>query len=426
MARKRGRPAARKKSSRERINLTVNRLGASGDGLAGDIAVPMTLPGETVLVDLHGKEAIPAERFNDAAARVAPACKHFGLPGDGCGGCHLQHLGAEGSLGFKVERLTRALHRTLDDLPPIETFQAPPSSRRRAKLHLKRRGLQWQLGFRRRRSHDVVNIDMCTVLHPDLLRPALAIRAMASQLLPEDCRETDLFLTLSDTGVDADFVNVDEERLTLIQREALAAFAQDFGLARLSVGGMPIAGGAAPVLRLGTLTVGLPPGVFLQATREGERVMQDRVVAALRGRTHVADLFCGIGTFAAALPEDSQIAAVDCAGAATAALDRAARQAGRTITTVTRDLFDDPLSSDELSGYDAVIMDPPRAGAAAQSALVARSGVPVVVAVSCNPDTLARDAGLLSEHYALSSLMLIDQFLYSPHIETVAVFTRRP
>ena len=406
--------------------VTIERLGRSGDGLAGSVAVPYTLPGETVRIEKTGNVARPLEILAASPHRQTPPCPHYGLPGDGCGGCHLQHMGLAESLAWKVDRVKGALdHMDLGAPDRITTHQSPPRSRRRARLGLIRTGKGWQAGFRQWRSHRIVPMRECHILDEQLFAVVQALLSEPGRFLPVESREADLTVTLTDTGIDLDLSGIDEASLSLDARQGLADFAAAHDLARLTIDFIPMIQARAPALNLGGISVPLPTGTFLQATEAGQEALIAKVVQGVGDASRIADLFCGIGTFALPLSQSASVLAVDSDGPAITSLTSAVRQAGRSVETQKRDLFDLPLTVGELEEFDAVIIDPPRAGAEAQARELAGSGVPVVVSVSCNPDTFARDAAALAAAYDLISLHVVDQFIWSPHIEVVAKFHRR-
>jgi 23S rRNA (uracil1939-C5)-methyltransferase len=212
----------------------------------------------------------------------------------------------------------------------------------------------------------------------------------------------------------------------------LARIATQHGLARVTVDGEVLVELVRPRLRMGEADLAVPPGAFVQAVRQSEEMMRDLAVAALDSAPghsgRMADLFCGVGTFTLALARRDRVLAVDSDAAAVAALTGAARhsQGLKPIEAKVRDLFREPLTARELEPFDAVVLDPPRAGAQAQARELARSGIATVVAVSCDPGTLARDAQILTDGgYAIASVTPIDQFVYAAHVETVAVLRKQ-
>jgi 23S rRNA (uracil1939-C5)-methyltransferase len=278
------------------------------------------------------------------------------------------------------------------------------------------------LGFAERGSHRIVDLEACPVLVPDLEALLPALRALAGAVLPPGGR-ADFRLTASETGVEL-AIRADLP-LTLGRRELLAAFAAEKPLARVAWGDEIVVERAAPVVRFGGVAVTLPPAPFLQATEAGERALVAVARSAVGVGSRIADLFCGAGAFALPLSEHSRVHALDADGPAIDALKRAAAQARRPLVAERRDLFRRPLEPDELDMFDAVVLDPPRAGARAQVERLAASRVPVVAMASCNPGTFARDARILADGgYRLESVTPVDQFLWSAEVELAAILRR--
>lgn len=402
-------------STADSTSTPILRLAARGDGVAADGRhVPGALPGDLLAAD---------GRILPGPSHVPPPCRHFG----DCGGCQLQHA-AEGLLAdFARDRVLEPLARI--GLVPTEvrpTHISPPAARRRAALRATRTGGEVRLGFNAGGEHRIVDLAECPVLHPDLAELLLPLRALLAPHLGERSAIA-VTLTLTDHGVDLLLGNLQANDVPVI--EGLGEFAAAHGLSRLSVDGPlgveTVVARADPSIRMGGVPVTLPPAAFLQATADGEAAL----VAAVRSVTgkakRIADLFSGCGTFSFPLAEKARVTAVDGTGAAIRALEVAARRAGAAVATQHRDLFRKPLSADELNAFDAVVIDPPRAGAQAQMGQLALSRVPVVAAVSCNPATFARDAEMLARGgYRLRRLWPVAQFRWSTHVELVAEFRR--
>lgn len=412
-----------------RREVVVDELGARGDGLArnseGLIYVAGAAPGDRALVELTGRrgEARTArivELLEPGPERATPPCPHYGA----CGGCALQHLTPAFNAGWKRAQVVRALERRGFVAPPVaETIPTAPASRRRARFAARRLRKGVVLGFNERASPRIVDLAACRVLRPSLVALLPPLRQfLCAALRPGEI--ADAQATESETGVD---LWLETPRPPSREaREAAVAFAAAQDLARIAWNDEVVLRRRPPLFTLGGVAVEPPPGAFLQASREGERALAMLVLAGVGEARRVADLFCGVGTFALPLSEHARVAAFDADGAMVAALDAAARGAQRPLVATRRDLFRRPLQPDELDGFDAAVFDPPRAGAAAQAETLARSGVATVVGASCDPATFARDARILADGgYALENVTPVDQFVWSPHVELVATFRRQ-
>lgn len=342
--------------------------------------------------------------------RAEPFCRYFGS----CGGCTLQHFGPPSYIAFKrglVETALRTAHIVADIAPLIE---AHGDGRRRATLHA--RGAA--VGYMKARSHELLDIAACPILVPALEQRAPALgRPIAATI--GDC---DIAFTATDTGLD---VAVHSERK--FKPEKLTLLAQRSQLARLSLNGEVVLQSRAPAITMGRAMVELPISSFLQATAMAEATLAKLVLEGIGKAKSVADLFCGLGPFTLRIAEQARVFAADADKSAITALQNAVRhtQGLKPVTGSTRDLFREPLVPFELTGYDAVVFDPPRAGAEAQARELARSKVKTVVAVSCEPRTFARDAAILiAGGYQLETVTPVDQFAWSTHVELVGVFRR--
>lgn len=399
----------------------IERLGAQGDGIVtynnAPLYVPFALPDENVKVRIDGERGELLEILQPSTHRVAPDCAHFGV----CGGCAVQHLAAESYAHWKTSQIKAALsHRGLD-LPILPLHISPPGSRRRAKLSVQRLQGKAAVGFAGRRSHTIVDVQACPVTHPDIVAVLPLLRRALPPLLKG--KDATVQITLTNSGLDVDLVSVKSDGVAALM--ALADIANEGDFARLSVVGEAIVTRRPPVVHFGDVAVTLPPGAFMQATRDGEKALIEFASAAVADAKSVADLFSGIGTFALSLPGNTVVTAMESDAAAVSALQGAARQANRKLTVRRRDLFRDPLTVDELKQFDAVIVDPPRTGAAAQTAMIAASRLPVAVMISCNPATFTRDARVLVDAgFNCPGVLPVDQFLWSPHVELAALFQR--
>lgn len=400
--------------------LRIEAMGRRGEGIARDegrtLFIPGTLPGEEVTAQGEGERLALTAVERPSPDRAAPFCRHYGR----CGGCQLQHWREEPYRAWKAALVSEALKANGIVQEVSDCMDAHGAGRRRVGLHVRKRDGVVTAGYMEARSHTLLDIDICPILEP-ALAPAFDIaRALGAKL--GDC---DVNVTATLTGLD---VSVKAER-AIVEREhaKLAAFVTALKLARLSVNGEVIATAVPPRLTLGKAEVALPPGGFLQATALGEETLSRLVLDGIGKAKSVADLFCGIGPFAFRLAERAKVEAYDSDRAAIAALTAAAKATPglKPITGAARDLFREPLVPNEMKHFDAVVFDPPRAGAEAQAKQLARSKVKTVVAVSCDAGTFARDAAILvGGGYALKRVTAVDQFKWSSHVEVVAVFTR--
>jgi 23S rRNA (uracil1939-C5)-methyltransferase len=398
----------------------IARLGHSGDGVTADgLYVPYTVPGDVARISREGARGRLLEIVSPGQARSAPRCAHFGR----CGGCALQMLAQESYLAWKRECVIAALtQRGFADVPVEAIRSVPPGTRRRAMFKARASAKAVALGFYEPESRNLVDIAECPVLTPQLealIEPLK--RALSPLLHGHDTAE--LHATATDTGIDLSLKLKGArgpDRLMM-----LSQLAASLKLARLSWNGETVAMAATPSLQIGRFSVALPAESFLQPTREGEHILQGLVREAAQGAGRVADLFAGCGTFALALADGRAVQAFDSASPQIEALAAAAKAGRANLTAETRDLFRRPLLAAELSRFDCVLLDPPRPGAAAQAGALAQSRVPLVLYVSCNPASFARDARILADGgYRLERVVPLDQFVWSPHVELLAQFAR--
>lgn len=396
-------------------------MGHQGDGWAMDrgtrVHVPFTVPGDVVEAEVIGGRGIVRRLIDPGPERAAPACRHFGR----CGGCTLQHAAREAQLAWKRGFVQRALAQRGLEAEVGDPIAVPPGTRRRVKFQAVRQSGVWRLGFAERASHRLVQIEECPVLSPRLREFVRDPGDPAPHLGRADIHVLD-----TETGLAVDVEPTMKPAAQALWTQA-AAWARARGVVRLACAGEEIVHIAEPVVHLSGVAVVPPPGAFLQATLEGEAALTRLVRHAVGDVRRIADLFAGIGTFTFALAGEACIHAMDGNGAACKALREAAHRASglKPVAVERRDLFRTPLTVKELNGFDAVVFDPPRAGAQAQAVRLAASAVPRVVAVSCNPASFARDARVLVDGgYRLHDVAVVDQFVWSAHVELVARFDR--
>jgi 23S rRNA (uracil1939-C5)-methyltransferase len=397
--------------------LLVERLGNEGDGIAvgsdgRPVYVPFALPGET---------ASQSGLLQTNSDRVAPACKHF----ETCGGCVAQHMGPQLYASWKhgIVQSGFRQHGLDPAIEPLITVSS--ASRRRASLSIVLTP-RLKLGFHLRRSTEVFDLDSCPVLTSRIVTALPGLKSIVARLSGTG---PDTRITVADLAGGLD-VCIDGARASQRpdQRSHLAALSAQHGIARLTIGRETIIEHEKVRLRAGPSEVQIPPGAFFQAVAEAEAAIVAAVLAALPKKAkRAADLFAGVGTLSLPLAQQVRVFSADNDKASLDALAEAVRRTTglKPVETRLRDLFSEPLSPKEMENFDAVILDPPRAGAKAQSETLARSKVPTVILVSCNPASLGRDVRILIDGgYKLGRVTPIDQFLWSNHVEIVAVLQR--
>lgn len=401
---------------------TIKRLGSQGDGVAetetGELFIPFTLPGETVTAARERDRATLMAVLEASPLRIEPACRHF----TECGGCAVQHLQADSYQQWKRDKVVHALKGIAGDIGAL--VPCAPHTRRRVVLAARRADTGMLLGFHRHLSPEIIPIEECPISLPEIVAALDRLRSVADLV----CATTKSFrMAVTVTGSGLDVAVYESGKLGENQRRVASNFVMANGFARLSIDDEIVIEPKKPVVMFGTVAVAVPPGAFLQATEAAEQTMADLVGGHLKRAKKVADLFAGCGSFALRLAAKSEVHAVEGDAAALSALDRGSRFATglKRVTGERRDLFRRPLTFKELNAFDGVVFDPPRAGAEDQSKQIARSDVPFVAAVSCNPVTLARDLRILMDGgYVLKSVTPIDQFLWSPHVEAVALLEK--
>lgn len=407
------------------MKLTIERLGLHGDGIArtedGPVFVPGMLPGEEVEGTLQGDKLIDAKILTPSVHRRKAPCVHARA----CGSCALQHAHDDFVADWKVQIVENALAAQGITLKASAIATSPAYSRRRASLSARRTKAGVTLGFHMRGSDQVIAVPHCMLLTEELKATFPALEEL-TKLGASRKGELSLAVTTSVTGLDIAVTGGKPLDAQLIQD--LGALAERFGIARITWDGENAATRTIPLVPAGpNARIPLPPGAFLQATVEGESALVQAVRDITKGAKKILDLFAGCGTFTIPLAQSAEVHGVEGAKPLTQALDGAYRMATgvRLVTSETRDLFRNPMIADELRRFEAVVIDPPRAGAEAQIKELTKSIVPVIAMVSCNPITFARDAKVLVEAgYEISDLRVIDQFRWSTHVEMVAAFKR--
>ena len=407
--------------------LVIDHVGHRGDGVAfadgQNVYVPYTLGGETVEVaPVPGhhpdrRHLLQVERASPD--RVTPFCPHFGT----CGGCAIQHWETERYRAWKRDIVIETLAQAKLACEVYPLIDAHGLGRRRITLHA-RMGTHdvLKVGFAAANSHDIIPVDRCPILDPGLSGALDAGWAVAEPLISIG-KPLDIQITTTNSGLDIDVRGSGPLPAPMIA--TLSRIAEQHRLARLTRHGELVLMRTPPTITIGTAQVTLPPGSFLQATVAGEETLAALVAEHCRRAKHIADLFCGVGPFALRLAAKARIAAFDNDEGAVTALQKAATSTSglKPIKAQARDLFRRPLMPQELRDYEAIVFDPPRQGAQAQVLQLAASKIPVVVAVSCNVATFARDARILIDGgYRLEGVTPVDQFRHTPHVELVARF----
>jgi len=392
----------------------IVRVAAKGDGVtASGRHIPGAAPGDKVL---------PDGSLEPGPHHATPPCRHFGK----CGSCQLQHLDEEALAAFVADRVGNAATgqglATDRIMPP---YLSLPRSRRRATLHAARVGAKVLLGFREAGSHRIADMAECEVLAPELFALVGPVRKLLGSHGGK--LAADIELTLVEQGVDIGLKGIAVDGLA--QTEAMLDFARDNGLARLTLdqgfGPEAMWEPEPATVSLSGVSVPFPPGAFLQATADGEAALVAAACEWLEGSETVADLFSGLGTFAFALAGQSKVLAVEAAREAHLACKNASDRTQRPVHAMHRDLFRNPLQSDELNRFAAVLLDPPRAGAREQVGRLAESTVQRVAYISCNPSSWSRDAAtLVAGGYRLAEVRPVGQFRWSTHVELASLFVR--
>ena len=408
--------------------LVIDHVGHRGDGIgfAGgeSLFVPYTLAAETVEVEpvADHPDRRKLSRIEHASPeRIDPFCRYFGA----CGGCAIQHWQPEAYRVWKRQIVVDTLEHAGIECDVAALVDAHGAGRRRITVHARRGGDgELRTGFAAANSHAIVAISDCPILDPGLRGALDAARALAEALKPT-AKPLDIQVTAAGNGLDVDVRGSGPLSTALIA--SLSEIAQRHGLARLTRHGELVLMRNPPAIEIGAARVILPPGSFLQATLAGEEALAALVAGHCKRAKHIADLFCGVGPFALRLAAKARVSAFDSDAGAVTALAKAVTSASglKPVKAETRDLFRRPLMAQELRDYDTIVFDPPRQGAQAQVKQLAASKIPVVIAVSCNVATFARDARVLIDGgYKIEGVTPVDQFRHTPHVEMVARFAR--
>jgi 23S rRNA (uracil1939-C5)-methyltransferase len=406
----------------ESETLTIARLGARGDGLAEDgLPVPGALPGERVQVHREGRHGTLVAVETPSPERIAPFCPYYSA----CGGCAVQHLAPEPYAVWKRGIVEGALAQARIETQLAPLLDARGEGRRRIVLHVREIEGRARAGLMAARSHALVPLDHCPITVPGLHRAPAVAEALAAPL-GHGRKPLDMAVTAAGAGLDVDIRG--HGPVSDGVRGVLTRLAGELDLARLSLHGDVVVERRGPAVGEGMARRVPPPGGFLQATASGEAALTALVLEPMGKAKRVADLFCGSGPFALTLAATGrEVHAAEGDAGSIQALTRAYRAAAglSRIDAEARDLFRRPLLGPELDRLDAVVFDPPRAGAEAQARRLAESKVPLVVGVACDPGTFARDAAILiAGGYRLERVTPVDQFAWSGHVELVGVFRK--
>ncbi|PIT69422.1 class I SAM-dependent RNA methyltransferase [Bartonella tribocorum] len=402
----------------------IEHIGENGYGTAktrhGFVYVPFTLPGECVEIIVHGKYATYIALKEKSSERVDALCQHFGE----CGGCTLQHWRADAYRVWKRQLVIDALKKYGLNSVVAPLIECQPYSRRRVTLTASMTPQGQKVGFNRYLSHEIVALEECPVSHPELISQLHNIRELCA-FLSGSVKRFHVTITRIENGLDVALSGCTVHHESLRQKMISAALS--YGITRLSVDGEILIEREKPMIYFGDVGVEFLSGGFLQATCEAENIMGNIILTHLKKAKNALDLFSGVGTFTLRMAKKMNVHAVENDEGAIRNLNSAARFATglKTVTCEKRDLFRHPLSVKELECFESIVFDPPRAGAEEQVRELAKATVSRVVAISCNPVTFARDLSLLvAGGYTIEEITPIDQFLWSPHVEVVAVLSK--
>lgn len=413
------------------VTVKVHTLGAQGDGIAhgenGPVYIPFALAGETVAIAKVKDQGTIMSITEASPERIEPICRHFGPDGKGgtCGGCSLQHMSEASYRAYKRGLVVAALKSKGIDAPVDDLIVCQPRERRRVVFAARSTEKGLLLGFNQAQSHHIVDIEECPVSSDGIISRLNDIRAIGLTLT---AKSEPFRMTVLETETGLDIAVEGIKSVSDIQRHALTKVVlSQRNIARVTLNGEILIEPIKPVISFGDVKVSPPSGGFTQATKQAEEAMAEIVTEHVGKSKRIADFFCGSGTFSLRLAKLGRVQAVEAEEKALKALDFAARNTAgiKPVTVEKRDLFRRPYMTSELKIFDAVVLDPPRAGAEFQVKELAKSNVKKVVSVSCNPLTFARDlAELVAGGYRITRIVPIDQFLWSPHVEAVATLEK--
>lgn len=404
-------------------DFTIEALGTLGHGIARDAKgrpayIPRTIPGERVRVSGEAPHFELDTILEPSPDRIEPVCSHF----ERCGGCTFQHISLDAQRRWKRAEVERAFSKAGMKVDVGETVGNTPRSRRRVTLTAWREGSSIRLGYNEQGSTERVPISTCPILVPELEDALEPLRSVLATVLQGNA-EARVHMTSADNGIDIG-IETSADANNDIMAAMVRAFARS-PFQRISIDGHIAAVHEQPVINLQNAQIELPTDAFLQAVKTAEKTMQALATGHLKKSKRAVDLFCGIGTFTFPLSMNSKVHGVESDVSAIDALHHAKRYGGKAVTSEVRDLIELPLTQKELEPYDGLCLDPPRAGAAEQVAEIARTDIRRIAYISCNPMTQARDvAVLVNAGWNISSITPVDQFVFSPHIESVALLEK--
>jgi 23S rRNA (uracil1939-C5)-methyltransferase len=415
------------------IDLDIIDLGVRGEGVAvckedkksRTIFIPYALPGDRIQALVDGDRGKILQILVPSPARQASFCQHYTI----CGSCAVQGIEESSYQKWKRGIVVEALRKVRIDTKVSSLVNAHGEGRRRATFHARsvldvKGENRIDVGFMRAGCHDLVDLKECPVLAPSMVGALSAARYIA-KIIAKPSRPLDILVTAHEEGLDFDIRG--SEVLSPLSHQSLVLLAQREDWARISNHGSIIIERRSPYIKIGQSRVRFPPGSFLQATQAGEAIIADYIRSEIGRVQRVADLFCGIGTFSLPIAIQANVDAFDNSEASIASLLRAAKetQGLKSVSALARDLFRRPLSIQEINSYDVVVLDPPRSGASIQMEILASSRVPKIISISCAAGTFARDAAILQKGgYHLNSVIPIDQFRHSAHVEIIGIFMR--